>query len=220
MDDVQFKLYKAQGLNPDELVKHGFAIAIAYHPKVGILQGDKYHWDLFLDKRKQLDELDIDDADCLVGRIASFDFIYNKIEGRWASLSDWKFQANPQGDTKIISFWHMGGPRSEEKQFVINCLHEALKEQLITMQTIVVMHNTASLVSDWVSGANISQANRKPDAEVNKLKQLHLMNAQNKRKELLAIGAKPKRSPWELVPGQKHWSLHGESFKEWLINNI
>lgn len=125
----------------------------------------------------------------------------------------------------ITTFWY-----STENiifsSFIKNCISELVSKSLIKLNDLLIIKDIPIFVNEALGMRHIMSNIYHKDEDSfqrhnDKKLLLHLMKGNEKKQQLLKIGAKPKISPWStnLGPGIKHWSIQGESklnFKSWI----
>ena len=121
----------------------------------------------------------------------------------------------PKGN--FVSFWNTDGR-------IFNALLPACLSKLKSLELI----DDATYISSYLNKYPITYREYKKHGfstpaspeDINKInadREIHLLQGNNKKQALLQRGATPKPSPWkDLTPGQKHWAMASESFKDWL----
>lgn len=106
---------------------------------------------------------------------------------------------------KIIAFWELN-------HLLKPCLNALLSKDLIKSTDIVVL-DSPKLVKD------VMQSNQHSLRDLSKERAIHLLNGMAKKQALLNMGIKPKLKYKNVAPGEKHWAISSESFKNWLETN-
>jgi len=117
-------------------------------------------------------------------------------------------------NTQVCAFW--SPPEHLEQMLLKPCLQALLNKQLIKEDTVVRIKGNTEYAKDVIAGITPSQSITQDDRQL-----LHLLQGNNKKQELMKMGATPKKPTPNLNPGQKYWALNSEhfSFKQWLTNN-
>jgi len=143
--------------------------------------------------------------DALVGRVAHFTDI----------LGEYPEHKNKH----VVAFWN-GKP--SEKMFrtlLPACLKELKSRGLINNNTYISTVFTKEPIpySQFLK-QGLSDFDASNQDKLDAAPPVHLLRGNEKRQALLKQGATPKLNPWKdhLTPGQKHWAMASESFKEWL----
>jgi len=117
---------------------------------------------------------------------------------------------------RFVSFWNKNDLL---KTLLSPCLSKLKSLELIDDSTYISSAYNARPITyiDYKKSGlspvlNLSNL-KKLDAD----REIHLLGGNNKKQALLQRGVTPKISPWkDLTPGQKHWAMASEGFKEWL----
>jgi len=116
-----------------------------------------------------------------------------------------------------VSFWN----HNEDifNQLLPACLLKLKSLELIDDATYIssVFNDVPITYQDYKKHGLSPKATQANLDKLNADREIHLLKGQDKKQALLNRGVTPKLSPWkDLTPGQKHWAMASEGFKEWL----